>query len=158
MYEKSTDNRYWTLFWRYVIGAAVLWTFIVGGSLVWNLYLLDLQALELAKKEALANFNKDQAFRLWGTKHGGVYAPITEETQPSPYLAHIPDRDIETPSGRKLTLLNPAYMVRQLMDEYTDLYGIRGKITGFVLLRPGNAPDEWEKVALGKLRDGKSVV
>ena len=145
-------------FWRYAIGAGMLWTVVIGGSLLWNFHLLNEQMLELAKKEALANFNKDQAFRLWGTKHGGVYAPVTEITPPSPYLAHIPERDIETPSGRKLTLLSPAYMARQLMDDYTELYGIRGKITGFVLLRPENAPDEWEKMALGRLRDGAEEV
>ncbi len=79
---------------------------------------------------------------MWGTKHGGINVPITEETPPSPYMDHIPERDIETPSGRKLTLMNPAYTVRQLMDDYSNLYGIKGKIAGLVVLRPGNAPDE----------------
>jgi len=154
----QTSDRKLKLFWRFVVGGGLLWSFIVGGSLIWNLHLLDRQVAELARREALANFNKDQAFRLWGTKHGGIYAPITKETPPSPHLAHIPERDIETPSGRKLTLMNPAYMVRQLMDDYAELYGIRGKITGFVLLRPGNAPDAWEKMALGKLQDGAKEV
>ncbi|MES9971645.1 MAG: hypothetical protein ABW092_16555 [Candidatus Thiodiazotropha sp.] len=54
--------------------------------------------LDLAHQEAVANFHKDQAFRVWGTKHGGVYVPVSEHTQPNPYLAHIPERDLVTPS------------------------------------------------------------
>ena len=143
---------------RFAIGAGIVWTLIIGGSLWWNLYLDHQQSLELAHKEAIANFNKDQGFRLWGTRHGGVYVPISEETPPSPYMSHIEERDIETPSGKKLTLLNPAYMVRQLMEDYNELYGIRGKITGKVVLRPGNAPDDWESDALDRLAAGADEV
>ena len=157
MADQSADFRF-SLFRRYVVGAVVIWTVIIGGSLVSNIHLANEQALALARKEALANFDKDQGFRLWGTKHGGVYVPVTEETPPSPYLSHIPERDIETPSGRKLTLLNPAYMVRQLMEDYTNYYGVRGKITGLVLLRPENKPDDWETAALHTLKAGVDEV
>lgn len=135
----------------------VVWTLAVGSSLGWNIYLSDRQANELAKREALAIFNKDQSFRMWGTDHGGVYAPVTQKTPPSPYLAHLPERDITTPSGRKLTLLNPAYMVRQLMEYHDRAYGIRGHITGLVLLRPENAPDEWEREAMQAIKNDRSI-
>ncbi|MBT7897446.1 MAG: PAS domain S-box protein, partial [Rhodospirillales bacterium] len=157
MGEKEQGNSF-TLFWRYVAGVVIVWSIIIGGSLVSNIQLLDEQTMALARKEAIANFNKDQGFRLWGTKHGGVYVPVTEETPPSPYLSHIPERDIETPLGRKLTLMNPAYMVRQLMDDHANLYGVRGKITGLTVLRPGNAPDAWERIALVKLKSGVKEV
>jgi len=127
---------------------AVLWTVVVAASLAWNTHKAEEEVMNLARKEALAMYNKDMGFRLWGTRHGGVYVPVSEHTPPSPYLAHIPERDIETPSGKKLTLMNPAYMVRQLMDNYNELYGTRGHITGLVLLRPENAPDTWETKAL----------
>jgi|GEM_PF-303463 len=143
---------------RFTVGGVVAWTLLVCGSLWWNIYLDHQQTMELAHKEAIAHFNKDQGFRLWGTRHGGVYVPITEDTPPSPYMAHIPERDIETPSGKKLTLLNPAYMVRQLMEDYDNLYGIRGKITGKVVLRPGNIADDWEAAALDLLAAGDDEV
>ncbi len=146
------------LLWRYVTVAVLVWTGVIAGSLAWDSYLIDEQFAALAHKEAVANINKDQGFRLWGTKHGGVYVPVTEETPPSPYLSHVPERDIETPSGRKLTLLNPAYMVRQLMEDHAELYGVRGSITGLIVLRPGNAPDAWQKQALLKLKAGADEV
>jgi PAS domain S-box-containing protein len=127
---------------------ALLWTAVVAASLAWNTHKSEEEVRNLARQEALAMFNKDMGFRLWGTRHGGIYVPVSEHTQPSPYLAHIPERDIETPSGKKLTLMNPAFMVRQLMSNYNELYGTRGHITGLVLLRPENAPDEWETKAL----------
>jgi len=146
-------------FWRYVVITILFfWSVVMGGSLLWNFHLLDEQFANLAYKEAVANFDKDQAFRLWGNKHGGVYVPTTAETPASPYLSHIPERDIETPSGRKLTLMNPAYMVRQLMDDYAELYGVRGRITGLAVLRQGNAPDDWERQALLQLKDGAAEV
>lgn len=138
-------------------GFLFAWTIAVGASLAWNIYQSHAQAHTLALHEALAIFHKDQGFRLWGTRHGGVYVPISEDTPPSPYMAHIPERDISTPSGRELTLLNPAYMVRQLMEDYSKLYGIRGHITGLTLLRPQNAPDQWEKSALHTLKDNPDL-
>ena len=79
---------------------AVLWTVVVAASLAWNTHKAEEEVMNLARKEALAMYNKDMGFRLWGTRHGGVYVPISEHTPPSPYLAHIPERDIETPLGK----------------------------------------------------------
>ena len=128
--------------------AGILWTLIVSG-----LYFKDVTesrgtALALARKEALAHFNKDHATRLWAASHGGVYVPVTDKTPPNPYLSHVPERDLVTPGGTLLTLMNPAYMLRDIMDHYADLYGIRAHITSLKHFREETAPDEWEKSAL----------
>jgi PAS domain S-box-containing protein len=112
----------------------------------------------LALREARANFNKDQAIRHWATSHNGVYVFVDERTPPSPYLSHIPERDIKTPSGKLLTLMNPAYMIRQLMEDYADQYGIKGHITSLKPLRPENFPDKWEKKALESFETGVDEV
>jgi len=62
---------------------------------------------------ATTSFEKDVAFRRWGAMHGGVYVPLSEDTPANPYLK-VPEQDIATPAGKKLTLMNPAYMTRQL--------------------------------------------
>lgn len=126
--------------------------------LVWDQHVAHRHAEELAKKEARSNFNKDLAFRMWATQHGGVYVPIDERTPPNPGLVHLAERDIQTPSGKKLTLMNPAYILRQVMDEYGELYGIKGKITSFKLINPNNAPDEWEATALRRFEQGEKEV
>lgn len=135
-----------------------VWSFLLGGFLYYDVSLARQHMEDLARKEARANFNKDQAFRLWATQHGGVYVPIDDKTPPNPALAQIPERDIQTPSGKKLTLMNPAYMLRQLMEQFGDLYGIKGRITSFKLMNPNNAPDAWEMEALHHFEQGEEEV
>jgi diguanylate cyclase (GGDEF)-like protein len=140
-----TDRRKLT---RTLLGATLLWGSLLAASLYLSLSQADQEMLGLARNEARANFNKDQVFRSWATSHGGVYVPVTPQTPPNPFLAHIPERDLVTPSGRRLTLVNPAYMVRQMMDEYAELYGVRGRIVSLTPLNPNNAPDAWERRVL----------
>lgn len=90
---------------------------------------------ELAENQARANFNKDKAFRLWLAEHGRVYIPVGELYQPDPYLAHIPDRDVETTTGIKLSMINPARIVRELDKQYRKLYGIAGRVTSLTPIR-----------------------
>jgi signal transduction histidine kinase len=113
----------------------------------------------LATKEAKANFNKDLSFRKWATMHGGVYVPPNKRTPPNPALAHLPHRDLITTDGKKLTLMNPAYMMRQMTEEFEQFYGVKGSITGLVLLNPPiNAPDKWEKKILNRFEVDSSEV
>ena len=103
---------------------------------------------KLAKNEALVSVKKDLAYRSWVASHGGVYVPITEKTPPNPYLSHIKNRDVTTSANQKLTLMNPAYTLSQMMRDYTELYGTKGHITSRILMNPKNKPDEWEDKAL----------
>jgi len=113
-------KRYQMQKWALICG----WILVVIGSLVWNLFSIESHIKEIAISEARAYFNKDIAFRLWATEHGGVYVPMTEETPANPYLSHIEDRIISKPDGTKLTLMNPAYMIRQMQERFEKLYGI----------------------------------
>jgi signal transduction histidine kinase len=143
---------------KYSMIAIVAWTALTVLSAYWNIISEKKKTLQLVEKEALATFNKDHAFRLWATKHGGVYVPISDETPSNPNLAHISDRDITTPSGKNLTLMNPAYMLRQVMTDYNKLYGIKGKITSLRYLNPINSPDAWERTALQAFDRGTELV
>ncbi len=129
----------------------LVWSLLLASSYSYTVSIEQEKTIELAKKEARTTFNKDIAFRAWATSHGGVYVPISEKTQPNRYLEHIPDRDITTPEGKKLTLMNPAYMTRQVMSEYERIYGIKGFITSLNPINPLNTPDFWQKSALQEL-------
>lgn len=137
---------------------ALIWTATIGGFLAWDIKVAQEHAEQLARNEARLHFNKDLTFRRWATSHGGVYVPIDERTQPNPGLAHVPERDIETPSGRKLTLMNPAYMMRQVMNDFGEQYGAKGKLTSLKLINPTNAPDDWEKAALLRFEQGEREI
>ena len=152
--KRLRSIRLTTYFWPLV----VIWTIIMIGLLALDFLQIEQVQREMAKTEARANFNKDQAFRFWGAKHGGIYVQINSRTPSNPFLSHIPERDITTESGKALTLMNPAYMLRQMMEEYEDLFGIRGHITSLKHYRAETAPDEWEKAALAAFERGDKEV
>ena len=145
---EKPEEKFRNFLYRYSLIAIFMWSVVIGVSLAWNISNEKKQSVALALNSARENFNKDKAFRLWGTKHGGVYVPPTEKTPPNPYLAHLKERDVVTTDGKKLTLMNPAYMIKQVMDDYTELFGITGRIVGQVALNPDNLADEFESKAI----------
>ncbi|CAA7623377.1 Signal transduction protein [Candidatus Terasakiella magnetica] len=144
-----------SLVWRYAGAALVLWTMLLAGSLWWNVERQREITLELAVNTARSSFSKDLAYRLWASSHGGVYVPPTEKTPPSPWMAHLPDRDVVTTEGQKLTLMNPAYMLREMMQDYDELYGIKGRIVGIIYLNSNNKADPWEADAITAFSEGR---
>lgn len=111
-------------------------------------------ALDTAIVAARANINKDMSFRKWASSHGGVYVAPSKETPPNPYLK-IPDRDVVTTTGKILTLMNPAYVLREMQTNFGDEYGTRSHITSLKPLNPRNAPDAWEIKALNTFEQGR---
>ena len=143
---------------HYVWGVPLLWTLVIVTSLVWNVIHMKQMILEEARIQARVASEKDIIYRHWNAKHGGVYVPVTEETQPNPYLSHLPERDITTPSGKLLTLMNSAYMTRQVHELAKEKYGILGHITSLNPIRSENAPDPWEINALQAFERGETAI
>ncbi len=137
----------------YIAIMMLVWTIVLLGSLLWNIKQQDREVMSMARQGAVNSFEKDILYRRWAAGHGGVYVPVTKDTPPNPYLLNIPERDIRTPSGRLLTLMNPAYMTRQVFAMASDA-GIRDHITSVKPLRPENAPDNWERKALKGFENG----
>lgn len=142
----------------WALALAVFWTAIVVVSLAWNIAQVRELVLEQAQIELRANFFKDLAFRNWATRHGGVYVPVTAETAPDPFVATMPERDVRTPSGRLLTLINPALMVRQFNELANRNDGTRGHLSGLNPINPQNRPDSWEAAALKQFSQGVKEV
>ncbi len=141
----------------YSLGIALAWSLFIILALAWNYKTEKSGTYEAARIQARAAFEKDVLYRRWNANHGGVYAPVTATTPPNPYLK-VPERDIETPSGRKLTKINPAFMTRQVHEIGKDTDGIQGHITSLKPIRPENAPDAWENDALKAFERGAAEV
>ena len=135
-----------------------IWTLLMVALLLNNLAMLKDASQNLAIKEARTHFQKDKVFRYWSAMHGGFYVPIDERTTPSPYLEHIPERDMQSPDGKKLTLMNPAWALRQMNEDYAEIFGVVGHITSLHPLRTENAPDDWESQALDLFELGETEV
>lgn len=152
----ATSNSREKYFKKYIVALIFAWTVLLFFIAVINVSSIHETTKELAATEARAYFNRDKALRLWATSHGGVYVPETPETPPNLYLKHVSEQDILTPSGNKLTLMNPAYLMRQLYESYLTNSETIGHLTSLKLLNPHNGPAEWEKKALQSFEKGET--
>lgn len=137
-----------TIGWICLILAATAWD-------VWGEYKQHI--ITIPQNAARFSFSRNTYLRLWFASHGGIYVPVTDSTPPNPYLSHIADRDIMTPSGKQLTLMNPAYAIRHFA-EFAQNMETKWHITSLNLLNPHNAPDPWEKKALEEFEHGSQEV
>ena len=135
---------------------ALVWTLLIGVTALWNVRRIHDSIHELARVSARSVFEKDVVLRKWAAMHGGVYVPVTERTPPNPYLTNVLERDITTPSGRSLTLMNPAYITRQVHELGKDEFRHQGHITSLKPIRPQNGPDAWERQALESFDRGEA--
>lgn len=142
----------------FFLGLVVFWSVVIVALAAWNYWQSYTATVEIARSSANQGCSKDLAYRSWATMHGGVYVPMTPKTPSNPYLSDIPERDIMTPSGKRATLINPAYMTRQVHEIGKIEFGIIEHVTSLKPIRPENAPDEWEKIALQAFQRGKKEV
>ena len=135
---------------------ATCWTLLIASSWLWNFYAEQQLFHKIARAEAHTVIERDALYRRWSSFHGGVYVPITPQSPPNPYLSHIPERDISSPTGKQLTLINPAYMTRQVneLSKEGSIFLGRAHITSLKPLRPENVPDAWEANALRSFESG----
>ncbi|MCE5272892.1 PAS domain S-box protein [bacterium] len=140
------------------VGVVVLWT----GMLIFSFLITWRQSVNclksLALTEARSDCNSDLASHVWAALQGGVYVALTEKTPPNPYLSGLPDRDVTTTSGLRLTLVNPESLVRQVHELVRERCGVQGHIASLDPIRPQNAADAWEHRALCVLESGSEEV
>lgn len=137
-----------TISWLVMILTAGAWN-------VWNEYKEHI--ITIPQLEARNSFTRNTYLRLWLASHGGIYVPITETTQPSPYLTGIPEQNIATPAGKQLTLMDPAYALRNFA-EFAQEMETHWRLTSLNLMNPANAPDQWEMAALRAFAQGSPEV
>ena len=132
---------------QYFIVSAVGWSCAMLLVMAFQIGQTNKAMVEITRIQAKIAYEKDLVFRKWGAMKGGVYAAVTVDTPPNPHL-NVPERDITTPSGKRLTLINPAYMIRQVQELERLDKGVIGHLTSLNPIRAANAPDPWEKEGL----------
>jgi len=139
---------------RTLLTAAIsVWISLVSFSFIFN-YLNARQEQEKVALQAARNlFEHIVITRLWNARHGGVYVPVSKDTPPNPYLK-VPMRDIIVNDHLTLTMVNPAYMTRQISEIARKTRGIQFHITSLKPLRPANKPTPLEKRILTNFEKG----
>ncbi|MCI5133089.1 MAG: hypothetical protein D3904_16640, partial [Candidatus Electrothrix sp. EH2] len=90
------------------------WTLLVVILLFWNKWHMKKTTILLAENNARMFWEKDMLYRAWSIFHAGAYVPISEGNEPNPDL-QIEHRDVKI-GGQQYTLVNPAYMFRQIYE------------------------------------------
>ena len=147
--EKGPEVPHRRYFWL----LACTWTAAVAGSLAWNLAQQAEEVRSLTSQAAQALLEKDLLYREWSILHGGVYVPKTGQSEASA-SARDEEREVITPSGQTLTLLNPAVVSRQVFELQEEQTGIRGHLTSLRPIRAANGPDDWERQSLIDFENG----
>ncbi len=120
---------------------------IFGAALLAEYHRIDENTATLARERGHVLFRLVELTRDWNAQHGGVYVRVSEQTQPNPYLDH-PKRDLVTTEGISLTMVNPAFMTRQIAEIAEKVDGVKYHITSLNPIRPANRADPWETEAL----------
>lgn len=141
----------------WIASAYLLVALLAGGLLFLEFRGIDEQMSTLARERGAVLFRLVELTRDWNAQHGGVYVPVTAGTQPNPYLKH-PRRDLETRDGMQLTMINPAFMTRQIAEIAEQADGVRFHLTSLNLIRPANVADAWEREALRSFEHGRTEV
>lgn len=144
---------------NYSLFLAFVWTCVIAISLLTSIIVHRQEIITITQNVARAYIEKDILYRRWNALHGGVYVVADKGIEPNPYLpATVLERDVTTPSGRHLTLVNPAYMTRQIYELAQKENKIAARITSLNPLRPENKSDDWESAALQAFESGKQEV
>jgi diguanylate cyclase (GGDEF)-like protein/PAS domain S-box-containing protein len=141
--EGFSPGRYRTML---VTVYAVSALFFLGLG-IYERHRIDENIAAIALERGRVLFGLIELTRDWNARHGGVYVPVSETTQPNPYLEH-PRRDIESNDGRQMTMVNPAFMTRQIAELAEQMTGVRFHITSLKPMRPANEADPWEAESL----------
>jgi signal transduction histidine kinase len=141
----------------YLILLIILWVILLLSSFIWIYSLIKSGNEKIVLNKSQSFFNQILSTRDWNAQHGGVYVPVTESTQPNPYLEDSL-RDIITQDGMLLTMINPAYMTRQIAELSLSKYDLKFHITSLKPIRPDNYGDEWETSALKLFEAGTTEI
>ena len=140
-----------------IIWISSIWIVLMIVSFWWNYHIVVTSTHKIVENKAQSFFSQILVSRSWNSFHGGVYVPITDKTQPNPYLKDTL-RDVITTQGLKLTKINPAYMTRQIAEINKSENDLQFHITSLNPIRPANKSDEWESKALSSFADGKKEI
>ena len=142
---------------RWWVVLLLLWGVAVWIMLATHIADIRAQSIRVATEGARNMFRMVVLTRSWNSSHGGVYVPVTPQTQPNPFL-DVARRDVTTTDGQALTLVNPAYMTRLIAEMAESDSGAIFRLTSLRPIRPQNAADDWEQSALQAFENGSKEV
>jgi len=136
-----------------IIAISILWIIVICGSFLWNYFGALKEQERVAFSSAASFFQQIVITRKWNAEHGGLYAQVTETTQPNPYL-QTKNRDLQFNSSLSLTQINPSFMTRQISEIAKAFHGVQFHMTSLNPINPDNKATELEAEYLNQFELG----
>lgn len=135
---------------------ALSWTLFIVLSAVWNLTQHKEEVTNFIRQAGRSTIARDMLYRQWNAEHGGIYARIRDKNPPNEYLTPeiTPQRDLTISADLTLTMINPAYMTRQIYELAQQKGTVSGHITSLNPINPKNKAAPWEINALNAISEG----
>ncbi len=151
--DKTFYRRLRAFFWS----STILLTIVLALLLYWISRQIKNDVIEIATMQARSSFQKDALYIRWAAMQGGVYVPESFHTPPDSLLDSLLEKSALTPSGKKLTLVTPAYLSRLVNNTQQNITAA-GHMRSLNPISEKNAPDNWETWALYELIKGNREV
>lgn len=142
----------------YSVALMLGWTGAIVTSLYWNLHLFRQETERIALNVARTQVEAEIINRRWNALHGGVYVPVTPESQPDPALADIAERDATTSGGRPLTLNSHVRMSQQVQDLILKKQNVKGRSMSLSVLEKGIPLSDGGPSVLSRFQRGEKEV
>jgi diguanylate cyclase (GGDEF)-like protein len=138
---------------KYIVYVCIIWTALITGLYLWNYSNLKKEQTATAFSTAKSFYNMILITRDWNARHGEVYVIVKDAYQPNPYLEHD-KKNIVVDENLVLTMVNPAYMTREISEISEETDGIRFRMTSLKPIRPQNSPTPLETQILKEFENG----
>jgi hypothetical protein len=66
-----------------ILGMCLAWVLLISVSFLWNYTNSRKEQERIARVSSRNFFDHIVLARLWNARHGGLYAPVTEQTRPN---------------------------------------------------------------------------
>lgn len=150
---KAVTHSFGARMWLIPLSA---WMFLASVSLIWNLSTLRRNTLETFLSEAQTLAEVALSTIQWTVHHGQVYVPLTEWVPMEPAYADLPQMEVVTTCGLRLTRMSHEVIIRQVAEQ-SQFHGWGRKTLRVTSLRPSNpanTPDAWERETLKLFQGG----
>jgi len=136
--------------------AIVILALLITVSLTWNLFLVSDKTYSQVYSLADAALQKDMSYRKFVSSVGGVYINKERGIPPNMHLSHLKNKEITTPNGEHLSLVNSTYFMRLVYNnDEENQHSIQSHVSGKYPLNKKNTANEWEKKAFQQFQAGK---
>lgn len=137
----------------FIASLCIVLSFFVVAIFVYLFWRTDNLLNQRMREQAITYYDLIMHTRNWNADYGGVYILKRSDVESNIYLQRLGiNPDVTAGNGTAFTVRNHAMMINEISRQSESKEGIKFRITSLSPIDPENAPDPFEREALGKLQ------